>query len=312
MRDKNALTVRSYVTYLIEAKGTQQQLRDEVSRIPWVTGFGDEWFRVGSLKTVADGGILIGTAYLREPYGMNTKIYGYDDPDYRGVLAVPRENLMEMARLANKRGWQMTAHTTGGGAIDALLDAYEATDRETSIRDRRFTVTHGNFPNEQAIARAKKLGVVFDCQPAWHHLDGPALKDVFGPARMAQFLPFRSLLDAGIVVAGGSDHMIRFDSRKAINPYNPFFGMWMAITRKTVDGTALHPEQGVTRMEALRMWTLNGAYLSFEEKIKGSIEPGKLADMVVISKDFLSCPVDEIKDIEALTTIVGGKVVFAR
>ncbi|HTM47242.1 MAG TPA: amidohydrolase [Bryobacteraceae bacterium] len=312
LREKNALTVRSYVTYLVDAKGTRQQLRDEISNIPWVTGHGDEWFRVGSLKTVADGGILIGTAYLREPYGANTKIYGYDDPDYRGVLAVPRENLTEMARLANKLGWQMTAHTTGGGATDALLDAYEAADRESSIRDRRFTVTHGNFPNEQAIARAKKLGVVFDCQPAWHHFDGPALKDVFGPARMSHFLPFRSMLDAGIVVAGGSDHMIRFDSRKAINPYNPFFGMWMAITRKTADGAALHPEQGVTRLEALRMWTLNGAYLSFEEKSKGSIEPGKLADMVVISKDFLSCPVDEIKDIEALTTIVGGKTVFQR
>jgi predicted amidohydrolase YtcJ len=312
VRDKNELTVRSYVTYLIDAKGTPQQLRDEISRIPWVTGFGDEWFRVGSLKTIADGGILIGTAYLREPYGMNTKIYGYDDPDYRGVLAVPRENLIEMAKIANTRGWQMTAHTTGGGAIDALLDAYEATDREHSIRDRRFTVTHGNFPNAEAIARAKKLGVVFDCQPAWHYYDGPALKDVFGPARTAQFLPFRSMLDAGIVVAGGSDHMIRFDSRKAINPYNPFFGMWMAITRKTADGGTLHPEQGVTRLDALRMWTLNGAYLSFEEKIKGSIEAGKLADMVVISKDFLSCPVDEIKDIEALTTIVDGKVVYER
>ena len=132
----------------------------------------------------------------------------------------------------------------------------------------------------------------------------------FGSSRMKDFLPLKSLFDAGVVVAGGSDHMIRFDSRKAINPYNPFFGMWMAITRKTADGSALHPEQGVTRLEALRMWTLNGAYLSFEEKLKGSIEPGKLADMVVISKDFLSCPVDDIKDIEALTTIVDGKVVF--
>jgi hypothetical protein len=310
LRDANRLTVRSYVTYLIDAKGTPQQVREEIARIPWVTGHGDEWFRVGSLKTIADGGILIGTAYLREPYGMNTAIYGYSDPDYRGVLAVPRENLNVMAQEANRRGWQMTAHTTGGGATDALLDAYELTDREKSIRDRRFTVTHGNFPNKDAIARAKKLGVVFDCQPAWLHFDAPTLKDVFGPARTADWMPLRSLLDAGIVVAGGSDHMIRFDSRKAINPYNPFFEMWMAITRRLADGSTLHPEQSVTRLEALRMWTLNGAYLSFEEKIKGSIEPGKLADMVVIDKDFLKCPVDEIKDIEALVTIVDGKVVY--
>jgi hypothetical protein len=310
LRQKGELTVRSYVTYTIGAQGTPQQVREEIERIPFLTGLGDEWFRVGSLKTVSDGGILIGTAFLREPYGMNTAIYGYNEPDYRGVMYVTRENLIEMAKTANRLGWQMTAHTAGGGATDTLLDAYEAADREKPILGRRFTVTHVNFPNDQAIARAKKLGVVFDCQPAWHHFDGPALKDVFGPSRTAHFIPLRSIFDAGVVVAGGSDHMIKFDSREAINPYNPFFGMWMAITRKTADGSVLHPEQAVTREEALKMWTLNGAYLSFEEKVKGSIEAGKLADMVVISKDFLTCPVDDIKDIEALTTIVDGKVVY--
>lgn len=310
LRRKNELTVRSYVTYRIGAQGTPAQVRREIEGIPFVTGFGDEWFRVGSLKCVADGGILIGTAYLREPYGEHTEVYGYKDPDYRGVLAVPRENLIEMARAANALGWQMTAHTTGGGATDALLDAYEAADRDKPIQGRRFTVTHGNFPNEQAIARAQKLGVAFDCQPAWHHLDGPALKDVFGPSRTSHFLPLRSLFDAGIVVAGGSDHMIRFDSRKAINPYNPFFGMWMAVTRRTADGAVLHREQAISRQEALRMWTLNGAYLSFEEDIKGSIEPGKLADLVVISDDYLTCPADRIKDIEALLTVVDGRVVY--
>jgi predicted amidohydrolase YtcJ len=310
LRQKSELTVRSYVTYRISAQGTPEQVREEIERIPFVTGFGDDWVRVGSLKTVADGGILIGTAFLREPYGMNTAVYGYDDPDYRGVLYVTRENLVEMAKSANRLGWQMTAHTAGGGATDALLDAYEAADREKSILGRRFTITHVNFPNDTAIARAKKLGVAFDSQPAWHHFDGPALKDVFGPSRTAHFIPLRSIFDAGVVVAGGSDHMIKFDSRAAINPYNPFFGMWMAITRKTADGDVLHPEQAVTREEALRMWTLNGAYLSFEETLKGSIEPGKLADMVVISKDYLTCPLDEVKDIEALVTIVDGKVVY--
>lgn len=310
LRQQKLLTVRSYVTYLIGGQGTPDQVRQEIERIPFVTGSGDEWFRVGSLKVVADGGILIGTAYLREPYGENTAIYGYHDPEYRGVLSVPRENLIEMARVANRLGWQMTAHTTGGGATDALLDAYEAANRDRPIAARRFTVTHGNFPDARAIARARQLGVAFDSQPAWLHLDGAAIKDVFGPARMRDFLPLRALFDAGIIVAGGSDHMIRFDSRNAINPYNPFFGMWMAVTRKTTDGAVLEPDQALTREQALRMWTLNGAWLSFEEKTKGSIEPGKLADMVVISKDFLHCPVDEIKDIEALLTIVGGKVMY--
>jgi hypothetical protein len=120
------------------------------------------------------------------------------------------------------------------------------------------------------------------------------------------------LIDGGVVVAGGSDHMIRFDSRKAINPYHPFFGMWMAITRKGADGAVLTPAQRITRMEALKLWTINGAFTSFEEKVKGSIEPGKLADFVVISKAYLTCPEDEIKDIEAVLTVVDGRAVFGK
>jgi predicted amidohydrolase YtcJ len=310
LRSKNELTVRTYVTYLITGQGTPEQVRREIETIPFVTGMGDDWYRVGSLKVVADGGILLGTAYLREPYGEHTEIYGYHDPDYRGVLSVPRENLIEMARTADRLGWQMTAHVTGGGSLDALLDAYEAANREKPIAGRRFTVTHGNFPDPRAIARARSLGVVFDCQPAWLHEDGAAIKDVFGPGRIKDFLPLRSLFENGIVVAGGSDHMFRFDSRNAVNPYNPFFGIWMAVTRRTTDGAVLVPEQTVTREQALRMWTINGAYLSFEENVKGSIEPGKLADLVVISKDILQCPIDEIRDIEALLTVVDGRVVY--
>jgi predicted amidohydrolase YtcJ len=303
-------TVRTSITYRISGQGTPAEARAEIERLPIVTGWGDDWLRVGSLKIVMDGGILIGTAYLREPYGNDTQVYGYHDPAYRGVLAVPRENVFEIARAANELGWQMTAHVTGGGSLDVLLDAYEAADREHSIRDRRFSVTHGNFPNEQAIARARKLGVVFDCQPMWHYLDAPVVRDVLGPERTAHFLPLRSLFDAGVVVAGGSDHMVRFDPRTSTNPYHPFYGMWMAITRQTVSGAIINPEQRVTREQALRMWTVNGAYLSFDEKSKGSIEVGKLADLIVITKDFLSCTEDEIKGIEVLLTVVDGKEVY--
>jgi predicted amidohydrolase YtcJ len=129
---------------------------------------------------------------------------------------------------------------------------------------------------------------------------------------MEHFLPLKSFFDTGVVVAGGSDHMIRFDPRQAINAYHPFFGMWMTITRKTVDGTVLNPEQRITREQALKMWTLNSAYLTFEEKTKGSIEPGKLADLIVITKDYLTCPEDEIKNIEVLLTVVDGKVVHSK
>jgi predicted amidohydrolase YtcJ len=275
-----------------------------------VTGFGDDWLRVGPLKTTVDGGILIGTAFLRAPWGENTKVYGYSDPDYRGVLSVKKENLFEMVRVANELGWQLTAHTTGDAAMDLLLDAYEAANRTKPIQGRRFNLMHANFPHADTMERAKKLGVVFDSQIAWQYCDGDTLKEVFGPNRIKNLLPFRSLIDSGLVVVGGSDHMIKFDPRESLNPYHPFFGMWMAITRKTVDGQVVNPEQRITREEALRLWTINGAYNSFEEKIKGSIEPGKLADMIVISKDYLTCPEDEIKDIEVLMTMVDGKVVY--
>lgn len=304
------LTLRAYLTWVVSLAGDAAGVRERVAAIPFSTGWGNERVRVGSLKAFIDGGILIGTAYLREPYGENTGMYGYHDPRFRGILSVRPENLLEMARAARDLGWQMTAHATGGGAVDALLDAYEAADRESSIRGRRFTISHANFPNAAAIARAKKLGVAFDCQPAWHYFDAPAIGQVLGVKRMENFQPYRSMLDSGVVVAGGSDHMAGLDSRAAINPFHPFFGMWMAITRQTITGEVMEPEQRISREEALRMWTLNAAYLSFEEKLKGSIEPGKLADFAALSDDYSSCPIEQIRDLEVALTVVDGKVVY--
>lgn len=307
---EDAMTVRTYLTRTVNAERPWEEIEAELNALTPVTGFGDEMMRVGSLKIFLDGGILIGTAFLRAPYGQHTEVYGYDDPDYRGVLRVTRETIGKIARTAYDRGWQMTAHTTGGASTDALLDAYEQVNAVTSIKDRRFTLTHANFPNAEAIARAAKMGVVMDLQPAWHHFDGPALKTVLGPNRLKDFHPYKSIFDAGVVVAGGSDHMIKYDSIEATNPYNPFFGMWMVVTRKTATGEVLNPEQKITREQALKMWTWNAAYLSFEERIKGSIEPGKLADLVILDRDILTCAEDEIREIQAVKTILGGKVIY--
>jgi predicted amidohydrolase YtcJ len=300
------------VTYRLDGSAAPEALRQQIEALPVITGWGDDWLRVGPLKVVVDGGMLMGTAYLREPYGTRTDVYGYTDPTYRGELTTSAPNLQLAARLARDLGWQMTAHVVGGGALDVLLDAYEAIDEQGTLGERRFTATHANFPNPGAIARAKRLGIGFDVQPAWLYLDGDVLRDVLGADRVRHLLPLRSLLDAGLVVAGGSDHMVRLDPRQATNPYHPFLGMWIAVTRQTHKGTVLVPEERITRLEALRMWTLNAAWMTFEEERKGSIEPGKLADFVVISKDLLTCPEAAIKDIEAVLTVVDGREVYRK
>ena len=304
------LTVRTNITVRLNGEKPFEEVRERVINLGFATGFGDDFVRVGALKILLDGGILIGTAYLRAPYGPRTEVYGFDDPDYRGVLRIPRERILAIMKLGHDLGWQMTAHTTGGASTDVLLGVYEEMDRKSPIRHRRFSLTHSNFHTAESIAKAKRLGILLDLQPAWYHFDGPAISEVLGPERMKTFQPYKSLLDAGLVVGGGSDHMIKFDSRTAINPYHPFFGMWMVITRKTTDGTVFNPEERINREQALKMWTWNAAYLTFDEEVKGSIEPGKFADLAVISKDYLTCPVDEVKDIEALATIVGGRVVY--
>lgn len=310
---RGALTVRSYVTRRVPTDGRPLgEVLGEIRGLGAVTGFGDAMLRVGSLKVVLDGGILLGTAYMRAPYGENTRVYGFSDPEYRGELRITPGDLVRIVRLAAQLGWQMTAHTTGGGSTDILLEAYEAVHREVPLVTRRFTLTHANFLSGEAIRRAARLGVVADMQPAWYYFDGPALAGVLGTRRMDTLQPYRDILDAGVIVAGGSDHMIKLDPRESVNPYDPFFGMWVAVTRRTSEGTVYNAEPRVSREEALRMWTWNAAYLSFEEDVKGSLEPGKYADFVVLDRDILACPVEDLPATQVIETVVAGESVYRR
>jgi predicted amidohydrolase YtcJ len=284
---------------------------DTIHAFKFVTGDGDEWARIGALKVFLDGGILTGTAYLREPWGDKAQsIFGVSDPAYRGVVNLSPEELLAIVSAANENNWKFTAHCTGGGGVDLLLDVYEQVDRMKSIKERRFSIIHGNFFTERAIQRMSELGVYADMQAAWFYKDADAMQQILGEERMASFHPYRSLVDAGVMVNGGSDHMVKWDADASINPYNPFLAMWTMVTRTTERNHVIMPDQAITREEALRIYTINNAYATFEESIKGSIEPGKLADLAMLSDDLLDCPVDKIRNIESEMTMVGGKIVY--
>jgi predicted amidohydrolase YtcJ len=149
-------------------------------------------------------------------------------------------------------------------------------------------------------------------QPAWLERDGATLRAQFGDARLRYFQPYKSLFAAGVTVGGGSDHMQKIGSMRAINPYNPFYAMWVTLVRQPRwTEQPLHPEERISREQAIRLYTINNAFLTFAEKEKGSLEAGKLADFIVLQQDILTCPVNQVKDIQVAETWVGGKRVYS-
>lgn len=308
---RNEMPVRVVMTWRLNAA---QPVEDAVREIrethrDWKTNSGNGWLKFGAFKVTLDGGMIQGTAYQRMPYGsFGKQLYAQNDPDSRGALFIPPAKLYAILQAARDQGWQLTAHSQGGGAVDNLLDAFEKLNASKPLGPTRSHVMHASFQTPEAIARARRLGVIADVQPAWLYYDAPALEKVFPskPGPMRYFIPLQSYLNAGVKIAGGSDHMIGFDKNAAINPYNPFLGMWTAVSRKTRFGEVVGPEERVGRADALRMYTVWAAYLQFAETDRGSIEAGKLADLVVLDRDFLKCPEDEIGKIEPVMMILNG------
>jgi predicted amidohydrolase YtcJ len=301
------LTCRVNVAMEFDPKGTREEVGKKLDALPGPTGKGDDWIRIGPIKLFLDGGMLNGSAYMREPWPAGPT-YQVVEPDYRGMLFLDPAQLRVVLEEGAKRGWQMTAHTAGEGAMDVLLDAYE---KIPGILGKRWCVTHANFPSARNLERVKALGVCADVQPAWLWKDGATLLKVLGPERMKWFQPYLSWLKH-TTIGGGSDHMIRLDDLEATNPWNPWLGMWATVGRRTERGPVLNPEEQLTREQAIRLYTINNAYLHHEEGFKGSLEVGKLADFILIDRDPLTCPLDTLPDTRVLGTFVGGKEVFAR
>lgn len=308
------LTVRVNVARGFSPSGTRDEIARRFEELPGAdgrggpTGTGDEWVRIGPIKVFLDGGMLNGSAFMREPWPRGDT-YQVTEDDYRGLLFIQPEQLKVVAEEAARRKWQMTAHTAGEGAMDVLLDAYEFADRLVPIKERRFCITHANFPSQNNLERCKRLGVCADVQPAWLWKDGHTLLNVLGPRRMRWFQPYKSWLDY-TTVGGGSDHMIRYDPLDSTNPWGPWLGIWVALTRSLERGGVLEPTEALTREQALRLYTINNAYLHHEEREKGSLEVGKLADLILIDRDYLTCPVDDVRTTRVLLTVVGGRVVW--
>ncbi len=307
------LPVRTVLTWRIDANRPIEQIEREIAVSKWKTGQGDGWLRFGTFKVTLDGGQSVGTAYQRMPYGpFGRQLYGQTNPDARGTLFVEPDKLYQIYKAARAKGWQLTAHAQGGAAIDTLLNVFERLDKDKPIRGERHHVMHGSFMSEAAVQKMKRLGVGVDAQPGWVYLDVPALQRVFGLQNMKWFFPLKSFLQEGIPVAGGSDHMIGHGKDNAVNPFNPFLNMWACVTRMTTEGKVFNAEQRISREDALRMYTNGAAWVHFTEKDNGSLEVGKYGDLVVIDRDLLKIPVDEIKQIQPLMTVIDGRIVYEK
>jgi predicted amidohydrolase YtcJ len=255
---------------------------------------GDEWLRIGGIKLAVDGGFEGGL--MRDPYEKPWDENG----TFRGLQTIDTERYVAAVRELNKRDWRVATHAVGDAAIDLVLNAYEKANADRSIVDRRWSIEHAFVGRPDQLPRMKALGVAISAQ---NHLflAGPSLVKYWGAIRAGITTPVKMYLDAQLPVSSGTD--------APVVPYPPLWTLYHFITRDTITGGVLGADQRVTRQQALRMATINNAWLMMEERTKGSIEPGKFADLVILNVDPLTCAETDLRDATVLMTMVGGKVV---
>lgn len=260
----------------------------------------DEMLRFVGIKFMLDGGIE--GARLSEPYRI---VPGeQNDPNYHGLFILPpggEPEFIECLKLVAKAGLQAQSHGVGDDGIDLIVRSYEAVNTEIPIRDLRWVVMHVHLPREDALQKMIDHGMLATVQDQ-SVLLGANMVKWWGRERANFAAPTRLLLDKGIVVGGGTD--------APILPIDPFICMWWMVTRKTLQGDLLGLEQAITAREALELYTINNAKIMGVEHARGSIEPGKMADIAILTDNPLSIPADSIRDIRALMTIVGGNIVY--
>jgi predicted amidohydrolase YtcJ len=296
MQRRGILTIRVSQLMRVGADSAAK-MREAVAALRVSPDEGDEWLRVGGMKLGVDGGFEGG--WMREPYA---EPWG-EGGRFTGVNTMKQAPYTDVVKELNRLGWRVATHAVGDAAIDEVLAAYEAANAERSIRGRRWTIEHGFIAQPDQFPRMKALDLVISAQNHLY-LAGPSLVSYWGPVRAARTTPMRAYLDQGFVVSGGTD--------SAVVPYPPLWVLYHFITRDTISGGVLGADQKISRKEALQVETINNAYLTFEEAIKGSIEPGKLADLVVLPENILTVPEKRIEQMQVSMTMVGGKMVYRR
>ncbi|UCD44797.1 MAG: amidohydrolase [Candidatus Bathyarchaeota archaeon] len=278
---RGVLKLRAYLMW-------RQANAESMDALGLQTGFGDERIRIGSAKMMIDGSMGAHTAALFEPYD--------DESETKGLLMMDEDELRERIKAVHAQGSQVAVHAIGDYAIEVVINAIEEAMKASPRKDHRHRIEHCELLTSTQIERIRQLGIVPSMQPnfvgEWSGPDG-LYQTRIGERRLRQNNPYRFLLDEGVRVAFGSDGM----------PFSPLYGIWSAVN---------HPvrQSRISLEEAVKGFTLDAAHSSFEEDIKGSVEPGKLADITILEKNLTEIPPDEIKDVKVHVTIVGGKTLY--
>lgn len=258
------------------------------------TGFGDTRLQLGAFKIITDGSSSGPTAATREPYTSNS--------DDFGIAYWSQDQLDELIGRAHRAGFQCTVHAVGDKAIEQTLNAMARAQREHPRAGIRHRIEHCGITPPDLQQRVRAQGIVPAMQPAFFWEFGDGYIRNYGRHRADVMFPVKSLSEMGVIVAGSSD--------APVTHYAPLFGIEQAMTRRTMDGDICGPDERVDLTTAIRLHTINGAYASFEEQIKGSIEPGKLADLVLLGEDIARVPAEQVRHIPIRMTVVGGEVAY--
>jgi predicted amidohydrolase YtcJ len=258
------------------------------------TGFGDDWLRLGAMKLFSDGSLVGRTAAMHEPFA--------DTPGESGYLQADAAELTATIIAAHRSGWQVATHAVGDRAIDLALDAYAQAQARYPRRDARHRIEHFAVSRPEQVSKAAELGIIAVPQGRFATEIGDGMLAAIGPARHGWLYRHRSLLDAGMALPGSSDRPVALGA--------PLLGMHDMVNRRTGSGAPYNPAEAITATEAIRAYTCGSAYASHQEQVKGSVTPGKLADLVVLSDDPAAVAPESIAGIEVLGTFAGGRCTY--